>query len=118
MEYVTELGESEQTIAKQAMRSGRPIPDRILNAPRLEEAFALYLTAFFELDSERSNANGPTPIPWRSIAEYAAVFEFSEDQREDLFYFVRKLDAHHLGKMIKKQQAGSKHGRQPARPRR
>ena len=115
---MTELGSSEQTIAKQAMRSGNPIPDRILNAPKLDEAFSLFLTAFFELDSERSNANGATPIPWRSIAEYAEVFEFSEEQREDLFFFVRRLDSAHLGKMIKKQQAEMQRGRNASRPRR
>ena len=103
-----ELGPHEQTIAKQAMRSGQPLPDRIANAPELETGLQLYLQAFFDLDSERSHANGLTAIPWSSIAAYANYFNFDEEQREDLMFFIRHLDSEHLKKLEAKEKAAKK----------
>jgi hypothetical protein len=45
--HLLELGPHEQAIAKQAMRAGQPLPDRIANAPELEVGLQLYLQAFF-----------------------------------------------------------------------
>ncbi|QBZ71727.1 hypothetical protein [Pseudomonas phage KP1] len=115
--YLFELGPHEQTIAKQAMRAGQPLPDRIANAPELELGLHLYLQAFFDLDSERTHAVGLTPIPWTSISEYARVFEFDEEQTEDLFFFVRKLDSEHMKKLEAKEKAKSNNGKKPFRPR-
>jgi len=94
--YINELGEKEKDIAKQAVRTGQPIPDRILNAPSLWIGSELYLTAFLELDSERSHGMGLTRIPWTSIKEYALAFEFDEEQIESLLYIIPKLDSAHL----------------------
>lgn len=113
-----ELGPHEQTIAKQAVRAGQPIPERIANAPELQPGLQLYMQAFFDLDSERSHAMGLVVIPWSSIAAYAAAFEFDEEQTEDLFYFVRKMDTEHLKKLAEKQKANSKNGKRPVRTRR
>lgn len=96
------MGPIEQNIIKQAMRFGQPIPDRILNAPELQNGLYLYLQAFFELDSERSHAFGARPIPWSSIKDYAAAFNFDECQTDDLFYFIRQMDNEHLKKLQKK----------------
>lgn len=108
MAYLLELGPIEQNIAKQAMRSGQPIPDRIANAPELEVGLQLYIQAFFDLDSERSHGMAPTPIPWTSIAQYARAFEFDEEQTEDLFFHVRRLDAEHLKRISAKMESRTK----------
>lgn len=97
-----EMGEHEQSIAKQAIRAGQPIPERIANAPELREHLFLFLQAFFDLDSERVHVFSPTAIPWRSMAEYAEVFNFDSEQREDLFYFIRAMDVQHLKRLAKK----------------
>jgi len=90
------------------MRAGQPLPDRIANAPELETGLQLFLQAFFDLDSERSHASGLTPIPWTSIAAYARAFEFDEEQTEDLYFFVRRLDSEHLKRLEAKQKAAAK----------
>ena len=84
------------------MRNGEPIPERIANAPELREGLFLYLQAFFDLDTERSHALAPTAIPWSSMADYANVFGFSQEQKEDLFYLIRSMDSEHLKRIAKK----------------
>ncbi|WZB35695.1 tail chaperonin [Enterobacteria phage FtMidnight] len=98
------------------MRAGQALPDRIANAPELQIGLQLYLQAFFDLDSERSHSMGVTPIPWSSIATYARAFEFDEEQTEDLFYFIRKLDQEHTKKLAEKQKAAAKNGKRPVKP--
>lgn len=102
MAYLLELGPIEQNIAKQAMRAGQPMPDRIANAPELKTGLQLYMQAFFDLDCERSHALAPTAIPWSSVQDYARAFEFDEEQTEDLHYFVRRMDTEHLKKLSAK----------------
>lgn len=112
------MGQHEQTIAKQAIRAGQPIPDRIANAPELLLGLQIYLQAFFDLDSERSHANGLTLIPWSAIKNYAVAFEFDEEQTEDLFYFVKAMDSAHIEKLAAKRKESEKSGnaRRPLRP--
>lgn len=105
MQYAFDIGASEQTIIRQALQAGQPIPSRIANAPNLIQGLEIYLQAFFDLDSERSHAMGPTSIPWTSISEYAKAFEFDETQTEDLFFFIKKLDGENLKRIEKKQNA-------------
>jgi len=110
-----ELGPIEQNIAKQAMRAGLPIPERIANAPELKEGLQLYLQAFFDLDSERSHALAPTAIPFTSVATYARAFSFDEEQTEDLLFFIRRMDTEHLKRLAKKKpNTGNKGGKKPS----
>jgi len=92
----------EQAIAKQAMRFGHPLPERIANAPELQAGLQLYLQAFFDLDSERSELK---PIPWSSMIDYAMAFDFDEEQTEDLVYIIRKVDSAHINRLAEKQKA-------------
>jgi len=92
----------EQNIVKQAIRFGEPIPERIANAPELKLGLELYLFAFFDLDAERTHAFSPTPIPWSSIKSYAEFYEFSFEQTEELFFYIREMDNAHLKKIAKK----------------
>lgn len=78
------------------MRSGDPIPDRILNAPQIRFGLMLYLEAFFDLDSERVPGMALGRIPWIAIQRYAEHYELDEEQTECLFYFIRAMDTAHL----------------------
>ncbi len=97
------------------MRAGLPLPERIANAPELQEGLQLYLQAFFDLDSERSHALAPTAIPFTSVAAYARAFKFDEEQTEDLVFFIRRMDTEHLKRLAKKQKTntGKKGGKKP-----
>lgn len=83
---------------------GQPLPDRIANAPELYSGLEIYLQAFFDLDSERSHGMGIQLIPWSAIKHYALMYEFSEDQSEDLMYFIRKMDIAHTNKLKSKSK--------------
>lgn len=97
------MGPIEQSITKQAKRSGRPIPDRIKNAPKLSRpGLQLYLDAFFELDSERSHSLSLTPIPGSCIRSYADYYEFDHEQAEDLLFLIREMDAENLQRLKSK----------------
>jgi len=106
LEYLFEQGDIEESIAKQAARMGQPMPDRIANAPELKQGLQLYLQAFLDLDSERSHAMAPTPIPWTSISTYARHLELDEEQTEALFFIINSVDGNHLARLRKKMKAG------------
>jgi len=93
------IGKDELKIIKQAMQMGQPIPDSIVNAPELSLGLQLYITAFFDLDSERSYGFSTGPIPWTSIKQYAVAFEFDNEQTEDLIYFIKAMDKAYLTRM-------------------
>ena len=93
------MGDIEQSIAKQAVMAGNKIPEKILNAPQVNTGLELYFNAFFELESERQIGMSIGPIPWSSINEYSKVYNLSTEQKECLFYFVRKLDRVYLRKV-------------------
>lgn len=102
MDYMLTHGRINANIVRDAMRFGKPIPDRIANAPELRPGLQLYLQAFFDLDSERNHAFSPTPIPWSSIKEYAKLMEFDDEQTADLFFFINKMDEWHLNRLEQK----------------
>lgn len=78
----------EQQIIKQSIREGRPIPDRIQNAPILPEYLKLYLQAFYELDTERIHQY----IPFSAILRYAKFYDFDREQTENLIYYIRQIE--------------------------
>lgn len=82
-------GPTEKTIIEQCIRQRRPLPDAIANAPELFFGLELYYIAFFEL---RRGVEQNLLIQWLSIAQYAQMNQFSEEQKEDLFFFVDKMD--------------------------
>ncbi len=87
--------------------NGLPVPEKF-EVPELDFGLSLYLDAFLELDSERTHFHGPTRIPWSSIARYAEFNEFTKEQAENLFFFVRKLDEQVLKEIEEKQEAERK----------
>lgn len=102
------MGPHEQTISKQAIRAGQPIPPRIANAPELHIGLELFLNAFFDLDGERQAGFSIGPIPWSKIKEYCTAYGFDEDLSEDLMYFVKALDNAHMKRLEADSKAKSK----------
>lgn len=98
------MGPLERRIAQDAYRSGEPIPDRIQNAPVLQDGLELYLNAFFELDTERSHNMGATPIPFTSIVKYAELFDFDDRQTDSLLAHIRGMDGDNLERVRKAQK--------------
>lgn len=84
------------------MREGRPLPERIQNAPQLHLGLQLYYDAFFELNTCRTVGMGLGPIPWTAVIDYARAFEFDDEQTDSLIYFVREMDAAFLAQKNKK----------------
>lgn len=97
-----ELGNIEQNIAKQAIRAGQPIPERIENAPSLRLGLLFYLQAFFDLDAERSQGMNLGRIPWSAVQTYAVYYELDEDQTDCLHHFIRVMDTAHLKRLSEK----------------
>ena len=84
------------------MKTGRPLPDAIQNAPELWPGLESYYNAWVALDSCRGIGFGVGPIPWTSIEEYATRLEYDEDERETLHRMVRMLDGVYLDHNRKK----------------
>lgn len=89
----------------QALRAGQQIPDKILNAPTVPLGCEIYITAFFDLDSERTHKDGVTPIPWTSIAKYCEFNGFSWEQTCDTFHHVKLMDRSHMERLEAKLKA-------------
>ena|ERR1017187_993375 len=98
-----EMGKVEQSILKQAIKQGAPIPERIANAPELRLGLELYLQAFFDLDSERSHGMGLTRIAWSSIVDYSIALGLNEDETDDMIYFVKAMDFANLERLDSKR---------------
>lgn len=88
-------------MVQQAVRSGCPIPERVLQAPTLQRGLQLYLQAFFDLDAERSRGMSVGRIPWSAIVRYAEHLDLDEDQTDSLIYFLGAMDAEHLKRLNK-----------------
>lgn len=86
----------EQTIIKQCLRLGHPLPKRIQDAPQLQLGLELFYDAFWDLNGCRTFGMGMGPIPWTAIKDFAQAFEFDEEQFDDLYYYVRRMDDAYL----------------------
>lgn len=90
--YQSEMGGVAHNIIKQALRFGEEIPERIKNKPELFSGLELYFEAFHDLDTERNHNSGLTRIPRSKIVEYAFEYDFDYRQKEDLIFYIRRMD--------------------------
>lgn len=97
------MGKLEQNIAKQAVQAGKEIPDRIKNAPSLEIGLDLYLSAFFDLESDRQIGFGIGPISWSVVNEYTKANQFDDEQRQKLQRYVKAMDSVYLSHVNKEK---------------
>lgn len=87
------MGAVEERIIEQAIQAGEDLPDKVKNAPQLLRGLSLYYNAFQELTSCRAFGMGVGPIPWQAINDYCLTYEITDEQREDMFFYIGVLDA-------------------------
>ena len=85
-----------------AYRAGKPLPDRIANAPELFIGLELYYRAYMDLDSDRSVGMSVGLIPWSACLTWAQAYDLSFDQFDSLVYFVNRMDMVYLEHQEKK----------------
>lgn len=79
------------------------------NAPMLRLGSALYFNAWFELDTERDRSKFET-IKRSSCFEYAYDYEFDQEQTEDLWFYISRMDREFM-KWWKSKQPPPKSGK-------
>lgn len=90
------------------MREGRPLPNKIQNAPELALGLQFYYSAWTELGRDRPiGFGGEGPIPLGSVYAYALYNELNEEELEDLIYFTALLDAEYIKWNAKKRGGGN-----------
>lgn len=95
---MSELGQMEQNIVKQAIRCNQPIPERILNAPQLDNNLVFYFDAWFDLNTERPSGWSIQRIPWSAIVEYARFYDCTQQEMDKLLYLIKEIDVAHIQK--------------------
>lgn len=85
------MGGQEKSIIEICFREGLPLPDEIANAPQVLWGLELYFSAYLDLGYSRSGL-GDGGIPWHRVEQYARMNKFSDEQTDDLHYYVRELD--------------------------
>lgn len=83
----------------------RPLPDKVKNAPQLFLGLELYYFAFVDLCGDRQTGWGVGPIPWTAKQRYAEKHGFSEEQTEDLYFFLTEMDRAYIQYMEKKSKS-------------
>lgn len=90
-------------IIEQCVREKLPLPKRIQNAPELLLGNELFYVAFLDLTSCRGEAyESEGPIRWTATQKWAEVHEMDEEQREDLHYYIPRMDKTYLDFKAKK----------------
>lgn len=104
-----ELAPIEQAVTKMASRLGKPTPSRFVDKPVLFHGANLYLQAFFDLDSERSQGYGTVGrIPWSAIQHYVTVVGLSYEQECNLHFLIKRMDAAHMERIHAAGKRGAK----------
>lgn len=79
-------------IIRNCYRRNQPLPKKIQEAPELMTGLGLYFDAFNELDTCRSYGMAIGPIPWSFTQDYAITNGFSQEQADDLHFFIQRMD--------------------------
>lgn len=70
------------------------MPDWYLNRPEIRESLRVYLSAFWELSTERLSPRGP--IPWSKIDDYRRKKGIDSELADTFEYILRELDEAYL----------------------
>lgn len=92
LEYALKHGLTEETIIRQSIINGLPLPASIENAPSLLPGLELYYLGFLRLNSSRQIGFSVGPIPWDKIEDFCDRLEVDDDQREALHFHISALD--------------------------
>lgn len=91
------LGKDEKWILEQARKTRQPIPEEFATAPDLYAGLDIFYLAFMDLTSCRELGHGTVgPISWQVVQLYCNEYEILGEQREDMFYFLLKMDEAYL----------------------
>lgn len=101
--------ETEKKFREEARRFKEELPERIKNKPNLYFGLALFLNAWFDLDSERER---PKRITRGMCFSYAEDYDLDYEQSEDLWYHIAQMDIEFLAWWKKKQPKPRTKGRQ------
>lgn len=103
MLYDLEQGAVEKQIIQNALKSGNPLPQRIQNAPQLFWGLQLYFHAFFDLATCRPLGFTEGSIRWLDVEEYCIKLNLTDEQKEDMHYYIRNMDNAYLNWRDKKR---------------
>lgn len=95
----------ESAINKQLARFGGEVANRNADRPKLAPGLSLFLTSFYDLDTERDLAS-LQPIPWSAIIRYGEFNGFSHSELNDLLYLVREADNAYLLHLSQRRKRG------------
>ena len=95
----------QSAINKQIARFGGKAPDRTKDRPILAQGLSLFLSSFYDLDTERDLAS-LQPIPWSSIVAYGEYHGFTHSEIGDLLYLVREADNAYLLQLSQRRKRG------------
>lgn len=106
---------------EESRRFKEPLPKRIQDKPELYFGLAVYLNAWFDLDVERVRAEGQR-IRRSWCFQYAQDYGMDWEQREELWFFIQKMDYAFLEWWQKRHKppkpaTGAVSGKVPKRPR-
>ena len=102
MIYDTEQAPIEQRLIRDSLAYGKPLPEKIRNAPEKIFGSDFYYEAFFDLSSERLNSSaGLGRIPWSAVSNYCKTFDLDEDESEVLHAVIRSMDNAYLNSVSK-----------------
>ena len=99
--YALEQAPHEDAILSRAMRSKRPIPSAIANAPELIMGLELFYDGFRVLHTSR----GEGAIPWTAMLAYCREYGLDHEQRQIFYELVGEMDAAYLDYRAKKAKA-------------
>jgi hypothetical protein len=101
--YGLEQGPVEKGILEQVRRNRMPIPEKFRSAPELHAGLDLFYIAFMDMSSCRQLGFGAIgPIDWLTINAYCDAHGLRGEQREDMFFFINKMDSAYLSRSTKK----------------
>jgi hypothetical protein len=65
----------------------------------------MFYAAFMDMTSCRELGYGQIgPVNWLTVQRYCEVYGIAGEQREDMFYFVNKMDREYLNWLDKKRK--------------
>jgi hypothetical protein len=87
------------------IRMGLPLPKAAVETPELQVGLDFYMEAFIDLGTCRGGM-GDGPIPWHHCMAYADNLELDQEETDDLWYIIAKLDEAWLEYQERKRNGG------------
>ena len=82
-------GSNAATLQRQLKRAGLE-DNKALASPDLNGGLVFYVDMFFKLTTDRLHEMGP--IPTMAILNFANYYDFSQEEENDLLFFIRAMD--------------------------